>query len=181
MVQWKGIRLVPKGLTQTHDFDYQETFALVAKMNTICVLLSLEANLSQPLQQLDMKNALLNVEYKSIWGYGSLQSQVDYTMFYKHSSDSMLTILVVYVDDIIFTSDKLSKLEKLIEILAQEFEIMDLVQLRYFLGMEITRSHSGIFVSQRKYTLELLKETGLLGCKPMDTSIDLNHKLGQGS
>ena len=55
---------------------------------------------------------------------------------------------------------------------------MDLVQLRYFLGMEITRSHSGIFVSQRKYTLELLKETGLLGCKPMDTSIDLNHKLG---
>lgn len=65
-----------------------------------------------------MKNALLNVEYKSIWGYGSLQSQVDYTMFYKHSSDSMLTILVVYVDDIIFTSDKLSKLEKLIEILA---------------------------------------------------------------
>lgn len=150
-------------------------------MNTICVLLSLEANLSQPLQQLDMKNALLNVEYKSIWGYGSLQSQVDYTMFYKHSSDSMLTILVVYVDDIIFTSDKLSELEKLIEILAQEFEIMDLVQLRYFLGMEITRSHSGIFVSQRKYTLELLKETGLLGCKPTDTSIDLNHKLGQGS
>ena len=44
--------------------------------------------------------------------------------------------------------------------------------------MEIAKSNKGIFVSQRKYTLDLLKETGMLGCKPGDTLINPYHKLG---
>ena len=52
--------LVAKGFTQTLGINYQETFALVVKMNTIRVLLSLAANLDWPLQQLDVKNAILN-------------------------------------------------------------------------------------------------------------------------
>ena len=39
------VRLVPKGFTQTYGIDYNETFALVAKLNTVLVLLSLTANL----------------------------------------------------------------------------------------------------------------------------------------
>ena len=50
--------------------------------------------------------------------------------------------------------------------------------LKYFLGIEVARSSKGIFISKRKYVLNLLKETGMLGCKPRDTSIDPNHKLG---
>ncbi|CAH9104475.1 unnamed protein product, partial [Cuscuta europaea] len=53
-------RLVVKGYTQTYGIDYRETFAPVAKLNTIRILLSLAANLDWPLQQLDMKNAFLN-------------------------------------------------------------------------------------------------------------------------
>ena len=51
--------LVAKGYTQSYGIDYQDTFALVAKFNTIKVLLSLEANWDWPLPQFDVKNAFL--------------------------------------------------------------------------------------------------------------------------
>ena len=52
-------RLVAKGFTQTYGINYTETFAPVAKPNTIQVLLSLVANLNQPLHQSDIKNAFM--------------------------------------------------------------------------------------------------------------------------
>ncbi|GAA0171589.1 transmembrane signal receptor [Lithospermum erythrorhizon] len=55
-------RLVAKGFTQTYRIDYNETFAPVAKLNTVSVLLSLAANLDGELQQLDIKNTFLNGE-----------------------------------------------------------------------------------------------------------------------
>ena len=53
-------RLVAKGFTQTYGINYQETFAPVAKINSIRVLLSLVVNSNWPLYQLDVKNAFLN-------------------------------------------------------------------------------------------------------------------------
>ncbi|RVW23089.1 Retrovirus-related Pol polyprotein from transposon RE1 [Vitis vinifera] len=57
-------------------------------------------------------------------------------------------------------------------LLAREFEIKDLGQLRYFLSMEVGKTKEGIMVAQRKYVLDLLQETGMLGCKPVDTPMD---------
>jgi hypothetical protein len=48
--------------------------------------------------------------------------------------------------------------------------------LKYFLDIKITRSTKGLFISQRKYTLDLLKEIKL-GAKPVATPIDSNCKL----
>ena len=61
--------LVAKGYTQTYEIDYTETFAPVAKINTVRVLLSLDANLDWLLQQFDVKNSFSMASYKKkyIW------------------------------------------------------------------------------------------------------------------
>ena len=48
--------------------------------------------------------------------------------------------------------------------------------MKYFLGMEMVRSKQGILISQRKYTLDLLKDTGMMGCKPRYTPLERNWK-----
>ena len=60
--------------------------------------------------------------------------------------------------------------------MAMEFEVKDLRTLKYFLGMEVPRSKKGISISQRKYTLDLLEETGMLGYKPIETPIEQEDK-----
>lgn len=94
---------------------------------------------------------------------GYSQSQADHTMFVKQSTSNQRAILIVYVDDIILTGDDFAELKNF---LAKEFEIKDLGNLGYFLGMEGVRSNKGILVSQRMYVMDLLKETRMLGCTP---------------
>ena len=61
--------------------------------------------------------------------------------------------------------------------LASEFEIKNLRGLKYFLGIEVARSKQGIFLSQKKYILDLIVEAGMLECKPTDTPIAQNERL----
>lgn len=56
-------RLVAKEYTQIYRIDYMETFAPIAKINIVRVLLSLDANLDWPLQHFDVKNALLHGDF----------------------------------------------------------------------------------------------------------------------
>ncbi|RVW87881.1 hypothetical protein CK203_039749 [Vitis vinifera] len=63
-------------------------------------------------------------------------------------------------------------LEVLKKFLVREYEIKDLGALRYFLSMEFARSKKVIFVSQRKYVLDLLEEIDLVGCKLVETPVE---------
>ena len=113
---------------------------------------------------------------RAIRKHGYKQAQSYHTLFYKQN-DGKITILIVYIDDTILTGDDLVEMRRVKEQLALELEIKDLGNLRYFLGMEVAQNRSGIFVSQQKYVIDLLEETGMLGCKPIDTPVDPSVKL----
>ncbi|WJZ99224.1 hypothetical protein VitviT2T_017689 [Vitis vinifera] len=98
-------------------------------------------------------------------------------MFFKQSNDGRMTILIVYVDDIILTGDNTREMDRLKKVLATKFEVKDLGQMRYFLGIEVTKSKKGISISHRKYVLDLLIETDMLGCKPSDIPIKARKRM----
>ncbi|CAN6677022.1 unnamed protein product [Malus baccata var. baccata] len=91
---------------------------------------------------------------------GYYQSHSDHTLFVKRGSGKV-TALIIYVDDMIITGDDSEKMMKLEQNLAAEFEMNNLGDLKYFLGVEVARS-----------------SRGMLGCKPVDTPIVEKHHLG---
>lgn len=69
------------------------------------------------------------------------------------------------------------EIKKLNQLLSSQFKMKDLGPLRYFLGLEIDKKFDGIFVSQRKYTIDLLKDYGMLDVKPLKLPMDIHIKL----
>ena len=86
------------------------------------------------------------------------------------------------MDDIVITDSDQDGIQKLKQHLFSYFQTKDLGKLKYFLGIEVAQSNSEVVISQRKYTLDILTNTSMLDCKPVDTSMDPNVKLvpGQG-
>ena len=88
-------------------------------------------------------------------------------------------ILLVCVDDVLIASNDKDKVDQFKLLLDQKFKLKDLVDLRYFLGLEIARSDQGIALCQRKYTLEVLNDASFLGCRPAKTLMDQNIRLSK--
>jgi hypothetical protein len=112
---------------------------------------------------------------------GYTQSTADYSLF-TLTTDQHFTALLVYVDDIILAGTSLPEFDRIKHILDAKFKIKDLGSLKYFLGLEVAQSREGISISQRKYCLDLLKDSGLMGTKPatpLDPSIKLHNDDGK--
>nr|XP_027186068.1 uncharacterized protein LOC113784102 [Cicer arietinum] len=113
---------------------------------------------------------------------GYTQSNSDNSLFIK-SIYSSLTALLIYVDDIIISRNNIDEISEIKSFLNCNFKIKDLGHLKYFLGLAIARSKSGIHISQRKYTIDILSDVGMLASKPcsipMQTTSKFNKDLGQ--
>jgi hypothetical protein len=109
-----------------------------------------------------------------------IQSKVDYTLFTQHQDSSFIALLV-YVDDIVLASNDEVAVSQLIFVLNDRFKLKDLGPLKFFLGLEIARSKAGISLTQRKYALEILEDTGFLASKPAKFPMEPNAKLSTTS
>ncbi|RVX08047.1 Retrovirus-related Pol polyprotein from transposon RE1 [Vitis vinifera] len=74
-------------------------------------------------------------------------------------------------------SDSILEIERLKTFLDAKFTIKDLGPLKCFLGLEVARSKTGISLCQRKYILDILKDTGLTGSKPIAFPMESTLKL----
>ncbi|KAL4032318.1 hypothetical protein IC575_005389 [Cucumis melo] len=100
-------------------------------------------------------------------------SNADSSLFVRKIGKST-TYLLLYVDDIIITNNDQPYIDVLISQLQQKFDITDLGMLKYFLGLEILRNSSGIFVTQTKNAKDVLQRFGMNGCKPCNTPIAIH-------
>ena len=112
----------------------------------------------------------------SLRQYGFSRSYSDYSLFTYCRGNVRLHVLV-YVDDLIISGNDSAALSSFKSYLGDCFRMKDLGPLKYFLGIEVARSADGFFLSQRKYTLDIISETGLSGAKPSDTPLEQNHQL----
>ena len=121
--------------------------------------------------------------WKSLYGlkqaprawFDRFSTQLLHMGFEASLADSSLFILkqgkvlvypLVSVNDIVLTSNQPNFLTSLIKQLSQAFELKDLGPLHYFLGIHITRTSKGLFLSQTKYAHDLLVKHNMLSSKP---------------
>ena len=72
----------------------------------------------------------------------------------------------VYVDDLLISGDDEDGIKLLKHKLDAAFTCKDLGQMRYFLGMEVSRTAQGTMLNQRKFILDILSNAGMEDCKP---------------
>ena len=92
-------------------------------------------------------------------------------------------LVLIYVDDIIITGNNSKRLQQFTKRLNKVFALKDLKELNYFLGIEVYRDATGMYLSQGKYVSELLKKfnmTHLKSCPtPMSTGKTLSISDGK--
>jgi len=97
-----------------------------------------------------------------------MQSSANHSLFTR-GNESRFTVLLIYVDDIILAGNSYCEIQEITAYLDHKFKVKDLGDVKYFLGLEVARSHKGIHICQRKYALDILSSFGLLASKPTIT------------
>ncbi|XP_020249272.1 uncharacterized protein LOC109826663 [Asparagus officinalis] len=128
------------------------------------------------LHQMDVHNAFL---------HGDLEEEVymklppGYAPSGSAGKGDVSLYVLVYVDDLLIAGSGHDAVLKFKAYLRDCFHMKDLGVLKYFLGIEVARGPNGLFLSQRKYVLDIISEAGLLGSKPISTPMEQNHQLAR--
>lgn len=107
---------------------------------------------------------------------GFIQSGLDHSIFINKQGTN-ISIILIYVDGMLVTGRNLGLIEDTKSLLQKAFKIKDLGALKYFLGMEFSRSAKGILVNQRNFALKIISDLGIGSAKPAMTPLEVTVKL----
>ncbi|KAJ0466590.1 putative RNA-directed DNA polymerase [Helianthus annuus] len=107
---------------------------------------------------------------------GYTQSVADPSLFI-YRNGAIHVAALIYVDDVILIGNDMNKIKETKIVLHDKFTIKDLGCLKYFLGIEVARTKDGLVLSQHKYTLDILRDMGLEGCRPSSFPMEQSLKL----
>ncbi|GJW94481.1 retrovirus-related pol polyprotein from transposon TNT 1-94 [Tanacetum coccineum] len=178
-------RLVARGYHQEEGIDFEESFAPVARLETIRIFLVFSAHMNMVVYQMDVKTAFLNAPrawYEMLSSF--LISQdfskglVDPTLFIRREGKELL-LVQIYVDDIIFAASTPELYDLFAKIMCSKFKMSMMGKISFFLGLQISQSPKGIFINQSKYALESFKKYGFNSCDPVDTPMVEKSKLDE--
>ncbi|KAL0422709.1 UNVERIFIED_CONTAM: Retrovirus-related Pol polyprotein from transposon RE1 [Sesamum latifolium] len=124
-----------------------------------------------------LKKSLYGLRQASRNWYHKFAKALINVEFQQSRNGESFVVALIYVDDVILTGNDANKIQEVKVHLNKNFGIKDLGPLKYFLGIEVARSPQGIVLSQRKYTLDILQEAEMLGCKPSPFPMEQNYKL----
>jgi hypothetical protein len=115
-------------------------------------------------------------------------SDADSSLFIQSKEGGEAVYLLLYVDDILITSQDLTRVEEVKALLASKFAVKDLGEAKHFLGMQITfeRESDGILRSvklsnKKKLVTDILESFDMSSCRPKATPLDTSRKLQKDS
>ncbi|GJR75534.1 uncharacterized mitochondrial protein-like protein [Tanacetum coccineum] len=117
--------------------------------------------------------------FKVLQQIKSLSTSHNYNLLLTYKQRTEFLALVIYVDDILLTGNNTTLIHHFKQELDKTFNIKDLGQLNYYLGIEFLRNSKGITMSQMKYALELLQSLKVIEIKPCHIPIDPIFKLNE--
>ncbi|GAA0143795.1 transmembrane signal receptor [Lithospermum erythrorhizon] len=156
-------RLIAKGYNQVEGRDYFESFSPVAKTVTVRFLLALAATKHWNLHQLDVNNTFLH-------GYLDEEVYMKPPDGYTKAQDNQL---LVYVDDILIAGPSEEDILVVKQFLHDKFTIKDLGVAKNFLGIEIARASSGMYLSRRKYVNDIVQDLRMEHCTAVATPLQV--------
>ncbi|GJS09895.1 retrovirus-related pol polyprotein from transposon TNT 1-94 [Tanacetum coccineum] len=168
-------RLVAQGYNQQEGIDYDKTYALVARLESIRILLTYACTLDFKLFQMDVKRAFLNDFINEEVYVAQPPGFIDFEKpDHVYKLKKALYGLKQAPKACLTCQDMC---DEFAQIMHDEFEMSIMGELNFFLGLQIKQMEDGIFFNQSKYIKEMLKKFGLEDSKPIKTPMSSDTKL----